>query len=320
MQRPTLLALIALFALFMGLTAGCASTAPRAATAHTTPSSAAIAHELADAAALRANPSHMRVLVHLRVEDDALTGVAAELERELVTSLAGRFHLFDSELPSGAAPEDLDARVERLDVTHALVGDTALRGSDVVLSLRLVEHESRHIVASAQGSVPLSELNDASRLALARPGAPAVIQDGGATSAAEPGETESIDGESTGDAESLVADAGTTDAERGPLDEARARQSAPKTADAAPSQEKERAPTTPSEPGERAAVARVEPTPLGSASPAPTRSVTPAPTRSVTPTPTRPTGPAAFWRRKQAPPSSPPAEPTPAPESERDSP
>ena len=152
------------------LAASCASKSPSADPVfhlQEPSSSASIAEQLIEAAELRANPNNMRVLVHFRTGDDSrLAPVTSELERELITSLTGRLHLFDSGLTSNTVRHDLEALVERLDVTHALVCDTALKHDRIVLSLRLVEHDSLRIVASAQGGVPLTELSDESRLAL----------------------------------------------------------------------------------------------------------------------------------------------------------
>lgn len=155
------------------LAAACASTA-RDSIGEATPerSPAAIAGRLADAAVTRADPNHMRVLVHFRRPDDpVLEVVAPELERELVTALSGRFHLFDSGLAATSETwqADLDEQVERLDVTHVLVCDTAMRNGEIVLSMRLVEHDSLRIVATSQGSFPVEVLTDSNRVALTAP-------------------------------------------------------------------------------------------------------------------------------------------------------
>ena len=157
-----------LLSLFAAVVAGC--TAP----AHSVPSpsrtppepvATSIADRLVDAAELRANLSHMRVLVHFRPAGPRERAVVPELERELVPSLARRMHLFDASL---APNEDLEALVERLDVTHVLFSDTTLEGNAILLSLRLVEHTSLHIVASVRGSIPLATLSQETRLALTR--------------------------------------------------------------------------------------------------------------------------------------------------------
>jgi len=138
-------------------------------------SPAVIAGQLADDAEMRGDPNHMRVLVYFRAPQDRdLEVVAPDIEREVVTALSGRFHLFDSHLAESFERStweaDLQELVERLDVTHALVCDTAMKSGEILLSMRLVEHANMRIVASAQGSFPIEALTDGTRVALAERG------------------------------------------------------------------------------------------------------------------------------------------------------
>lgn len=208
------------------LLAGCAST-PEAAEAVALPerSPAAIADTLADATEVRASPNRMRVLVHFRRPDDpGLAVIAPELERELVTALSGRFHLFDPgpAATSGTPPTDLDELVQRLDVTHALLCDIARKDGEVELSLRLLEHSTRRIVATAQGTFPLDALTDSNRVALSRAPAPVSAARSAPSAVPEPLEVASS-APSTGLPERLYEGArnrSTTPTEFVPLDPA----------------------------------------------------------------------------------------------------
>ena len=102
-----------------------------------------------------------------------------ELQREFELALANRLHVVEhaepgespwnavpsANAPPGVAPDSLRS------VTHALLGDYAVRDGRLILSVRLVELESRFVLSAAREAVPLTWFSPEARAQLA-PSAP----------------------------------------------------------------------------------------------------------------------------------------------------
>ena len=90
--------------------------------------------------------------------------IGVALEHEFTIALSNHLYLVEAEFytpllgrTSGATQGDLAAA---RGATHLLVGDYQRKGSELLVSVRLVDVESRLIVAAASGVVPLAELGD----------------------------------------------------------------------------------------------------------------------------------------------------------------
>ena len=133
---------------------------------------AEIANELADVAETRADLRHVRAYVHAVNELAARDGrrystaaIATELEHQLLLALHSRFNVVDTELskPDPDAGRDPLLAADFYQATHLLIGDFARDGDELMLCLRLVDADSKLIVAASEGSVPFLNLSDDAR-------------------------------------------------------------------------------------------------------------------------------------------------------------
>ena len=93
--------------------------------------------------------------------DDA---IGTALAHELVITLCARLNLVEAEVLPPPAAQVSNASLGDLaaayGATHLLAGDYLRKGDALLVSVRLIETDSRLIVAAARGVVPLAELGD----------------------------------------------------------------------------------------------------------------------------------------------------------------
>ena len=96
-----------------------------------------------------------------------------ELEREFELALANRLNLVESPRDEGELPlasgDDAGAPPAPHIATHALVGEYTARDGTLVLSVRLVDLESRLVLSAARDTLPLSWFSPRARAQLEPP-------------------------------------------------------------------------------------------------------------------------------------------------------
>ncbi len=135
-----------------------------------------IGTQLVEAAEFRANLGAMRVWLYEvhEIQPEAASGrsgvgrghgddlIGAALAHEFVIALSGKLNLVDAELFTPQTFQESDAslgdRAAAYGVTHLLVGDYVRSGDELAVSIRLIEADSRLIVAAARGVVLRAEL------------------------------------------------------------------------------------------------------------------------------------------------------------------
>jgi flagellar FlgO protein len=148
---------------------GCATTGPKLAGTDVSQ----IAEQLVESARQRVELGQMRVVVRAIEElHPAPTGprpagnpvqrtdpISETLEHEFVIALAGQLNVLESELVeppvSSTTPSTLSEMASSYGATHLLAGDYQRSGDKLVVSVRLIDAESKIIVAAARGTVAL---------------------------------------------------------------------------------------------------------------------------------------------------------------------
>ena len=172
-------------AFFPGLGA-CAATVYEPPPPEFEESIAAIADRLVETAKLRTDLRGIRAQIYEMHPASTDASAAAQpvaderraqrigraLEAELVLQLASRIYVVDDQTGGRGLGE-----AERFGATHVLRGDFVLGDDELMLIVRLVDVDTRLIVAATRGSVPLRDLDRAVETPMAVAAAPPIAVD-----------------------------------------------------------------------------------------------------------------------------------------------
>jgi len=153
---------------------GCSTAPPQQPQRQTV---AQIANRLVEVAEARADLRHIRAYVHEMNELSAADGrhatsaIATEIEHQLLLALHSRINVIDTQLSELGAASHADPlnSARSYHATHVLIGDYARDGDDLMVCLRLVDVESKVIVAASEGHIPMLALSDDARAASRTP-------------------------------------------------------------------------------------------------------------------------------------------------------
>lgn len=135
-----------------------------------------IAEQLVEVAEVRADLRHIRAYVQMKELSPAhnsrpTAALATELEHQLLLALHSRINVVDTQLsrPEPETGDDPLRAAQFYRATHVVIGDYARDGDDLMVCLRLVDVESKVIVAASEGYIPMLSLSDDARAASRTP-------------------------------------------------------------------------------------------------------------------------------------------------------